>query len=229
MAEFGAGSGHAGLLLAHLRPSSTVWLVEVKEYVTARAQKRIDAIGMDNCRVFTGTLDAFGETGHRFDLAIGLHTCGLLADAVLSLAIQRQVAACLVPCCYGQVASFKQDHDRGAGTSAGMHPRSAAFIGALDAAGRHAFAWCAKSADFTPGAGGVFDSSSDSFSTALRCMRTVDTDRLHWACEQGYVGALGLLDPPECSPKCSVLRIQPTPAVSDASENEEVVSEREVQ
>lgn len=220
VAEFGAGSGHVGLLLAHLRPDVQVWLVEVKEYSTARAQQRIDAMGVDNCQVFTGTLDAFGETGRHFDLAVGLHTCGLLADAVLSLALQRKVAACLVPCCYGQTASFKQDHDRGAGTSVGMHPCSGAFVEALDIDGREAFAWCSKSADFTPGAGGVFDSRSDAFCTALRCMRTVDTDRLHWACEHGYTGKLGLLYPPDCSPKCSVLRIQPAAACEGQVEGE---------
>merc|ERR1711933_622272 len=86
--------------------------------------------------------------GGEFDLAVGLHTCGLLADAVLALAVRRGAGACLVPCCYGQLA-------------------------------------------------------------ALRCMRTVDTDRLWWARERGYSGSLGLLEPLWCSPKCSVVSITP--------------------
>ena len=41
----------------------------------------------------------------EFDLALGLHTCGLLADAVLALAVKRRSSVCLVPCCYGQAWS----------------------------------------------------------------------------------------------------------------------------
>merc|ERR1712216_759849 len=120
-----------------------------------------------------GTVDEYAATGEHFDLAVGLHTCGLLADAVLCLAMKRSAAACLCPCCYGQVASVKEDHERGEGTSALMHPCSEAVSAALGAAGREAFPWCAKSADFTAGKGGEFDAASDGFTTALRCMRTV--------------------------------------------------------
>ena len=41
--------------------------------------------------------------GKDFNLALGLHTCGLLADAILALARKRRSSVCLVPCCYGQV------------------------------------------------------------------------------------------------------------------------------
>lgn len=207
--EFGAGSGHVGILLAHLRPDAQVCLVEVGEYRAAMAKERVESLGIQSCHVFADTLDAFAATGEPFDLAIGLHTCGLLADAVLALAVKRNAAVCLVPCCYGQVASFKEDHDRGEGTENGMHPCSAAFAGVLGFEGRVAYPWCAKAADFTPGKGGSFDSGSDGFLLAIRCMRTVDADRLLWACEHGYTGALGMLNPPECSPKCSVLCINP--------------------
>ncbi|CAE8641359.1 unnamed protein product, partial [Polarella glacialis] len=115
--EFGAGSGHLGILLAYLRPDAQVVLVEMKEYSCPVAQQRVDSIGVQNCRVFCGTVDGFAETQEEFDLAVGLHTCGLLADAVLALAVRRRAGLCLVPCCYGQIAG-KQDHDRGEGTSA---------------------------------------------------------------------------------------------------------------
>ena len=42
------------------------------------------------------------KTPQDFDLALGLHTCGLLADAILALARKRRSSVCLVPCCYGQ-------------------------------------------------------------------------------------------------------------------------------
>lgn len=207
--EFGAGSGHLGLLLAHLRPEVRVCLVEIKEYSAERARQRIAALGAENCRVFCGSLDAFSATGEAFDMAMGLHTCGLLADAVLSLAIGRGSMVCLVPCCYGQVASTKEDHDRGQVTKARMHPCSNAFREALGEDGREAFVWCAKAADFSPGRGGAFDAESKAFQTALRCMQAVDADRLCAACESGYAGHLGVLSPLNCSPKCSVLCLHP--------------------
>ena len=45
------------------------------------------------------------QTPKDFDLALGLHTCGLLADAILALARKRRSSMCLVPCCYGQAGS----------------------------------------------------------------------------------------------------------------------------
>eukprot|EP00913_Durusdinium_trenchii_P001643 g1520.t1 len=115
-----------------------------------------------------------------FDLALGLHTCGLLADAVLALAKARRSRVCLVPCCYGQVATLKEDHRRGVGTEQRMHPCSEAMRKTISS--EH-FAWCAKAADFTPGKGGVFDVNSEGFQTAWRCMRIVDSDRLLFARE----------------------------------------------
>jgi len=207
--EIGSGSGHLGILLAHLRPDAQVVLVEMKEYSTDVAKQRIRDAGITNCKAFCGTLEQYAASGEHFDLAVGLHTCGLLADALLGLAIRRGVAVCVCPCCYGQVASLKEDHDRGEGTAALMHPCSDTLSEALGDAGRTAFPWCASAADFTAGKGGEFDARSEGFITALRCMRTVDTDRLCWARERGYEGSLGLLEPPTCSPKCSVLRLVP--------------------
>merc|ERR1712060_765968 len=199
-----------GLLLAYLRPDAQIVLVEMKDCSVPVARERATRLGLTNCDVFHGTVDAFANTAQPFDLAVGLHTCGLLADAVLALAIKRGAAACIVPCCYGQVASLKEDHHRGEGTSQQMHPCSNAVLTALGDEGTGAFAWCAKAADFTPGKGGEFDATSEGFCTALRCMRCVDTDRIWWAREKGYEGSLGLLDPLGCSPKCSVVRIAPT-------------------
>ncbi|CAK0898233.1 unnamed protein product [Prorocentrum cordatum] len=136
--EFGAGSGHLGVLLAHLRPDASVVLVECKDYSVPVARQRIRGLGLGNCEVFHGTVDAFAASGAPFDLAVGLHTCGLLADAVLALAVKRGAAACLVPCCYGQVASVKQDHQRGEGTAALMHPCSTVLRSAIGEDGREA-------------------------------------------------------------------------------------------
>merc|ERR1719195_27986 len=146
--EFGAGSGHLGLILAHLRPDAHLVLVETKGYSVPVIQQRIDNLGLSNCEAFHGTVDDFAATERRFDLAVGLHTCGLLADAVLALAVRRRVAACIVPCCYGQAATQKEDHHRGEGTSLAMHPCSAAMAAALGPEGGQLFSWCTKAADF---------------------------------------------------------------------------------
>ncbi|CAE7264527.1 gstcd [Symbiodinium natans] len=189
--EFGAGSGHLGLLLASQRPDCQVVLVEAKAYSADVASRRIEGTGIANCRVFHGTVDAFAATGEDFDLAVGLHLCGLLTDAVLGLARRRRAAACVVPCCYGQVATLKEDHQRGEGTAQRMHPCSQAMRmisteaqlamwatplrkicihftlhGFCWGSACEDFAWCAKAADFTAGKGGVFDPDGEGFRTA---------------------------------------------------------------
>lgn len=283
--EFGSGSGHLGILLAYLRPDANVVLVEKQSYGCGLARRRLEALGIPNCEVFEGTVDDFANTGRPFDLAVGLHTCGLLADAVLNLAVSRGAAYCVCPCCYGQVAMQIDDHDRGQGTSAGMHPCSRVFRAALTGSGVFeaiggssssrwgptgkkttggyaaaaalpaaaeaasaeqadapstderfivgvcgdgnqapsdprisstspglaAFSWCAKSADFVAGKGGRIDTDGHGFRTALRCMQTLDADRIAWAKEKGYTGALSVLEPLGCSPKCSVVRLEPAP------------------
>lgn len=209
--EFGAGTGHLGLLLAHLRSDVTVVLVETREGSTVVAAERAGLLQLENCRVFHGSVDEFAATEEPFDLAVGLHTCGLLTDAVLTLAVRRGAAACISPCCYGQVVGL-EDHDRGEGVVSRAQPLSRAMAEALAPAGTEAnpaFVWCMRSADFSAGKGGTFPESDPGFQTALLCMRTVDADRLWWARERGYRGTLGCLYPLNCSPKCCVLRIRP--------------------
>ena len=124
--EVGAGSGHLGLLLAHLRPRCHVTLVEIKQYSCDVARTRISTLGLPNASVAQGSMDEYAGSGAGFDMIVGLHCCGLLTDAMLSLAIARRAAACIVPCCYGQVVG-NVDHDRGAGTAPRTQPRSSAF------------------------------------------------------------------------------------------------------
>ena len=76
--EFGAGSGHLGLLLATIRPDCSVTLVEIKEWTCNFAQNRANALALTNCKVFCGSVDDFAASGSDFDCAVGLHCCGLL-------------------------------------------------------------------------------------------------------------------------------------------------------
>ncbi|KAL3918396.1 MAG: hypothetical protein SGPRY_006035, partial [Prymnesium sp.] len=76
LVECGAGQGHLGLLVAHLRPDLTVTLVEVKQYSCDAARERIRRIGMNNVRVFQGTVEEFDSSQVAFDVVVGLHLCG---------------------------------------------------------------------------------------------------------------------------------------------------------
>jgi hypothetical protein len=212
--EFGAGQGHLGLLLASARRDIRVTLVEIKECSCEGARARAAALALTNVRVFCGSVDAFvASTDEPLDCVVGLHCCGLLSDAVLEVAAARRSAVCLVPCCYGQIVGGV-DHARGGDTAPCMHPRSAAFRGALSGDGLVAFRSVAKAADLVVGRGGAVDVDSASFATAQACMRLVDTDRLLWLAESAAARGeepprveLARLEPPTCSPKSSVLLV----------------------
>ena len=182
--EFGAGSGHLGLLVASLRPDVNVILVELKRYTCDIALARIEGLGLKNASVFCGSVDEFDSSEQPFDCAIGLHLCGLLTDSTLDLAMARRAAVCLVPCCYGQLVGGT-NHDRGGGTMPCMHPRSAAYRAALgDAESAAAFQVVARAADLAMvGKDGVVDVASEAFVLAHECMRLVDTDRCLWMME----------------------------------------------
>ena len=115
--EFGSGSGHLGLLVAHFRRETTrVRLLERKEYACQQAQRRIVAAsGLDNVQVVTSSIHDFadycatnrtiGPHAPTFHLGISLHSCGVLTDAALALCVQQGAAFCLCPCCYGQTVA----------------------------------------------------------------------------------------------------------------------------
>ena len=186
--EVGAGSGHLGLLIAYLRPHCHVVLVEIKEYSCEVARGRISTLGLANASVAQGSLDEYAERGESFDLIVGLHCCGLLTDAVLSLALSARAAVCVVPCCYGQVVG-DVDHERGAGTAPRMHPRSAAFRALPLADG--AFEQLARGADLVSGG----DCSGEQYALAKRCMLCVDADRLLWAQHDALEGTASDVEP----------------------------------
>jgi len=125
--EFGAGSGHFGLLLAYLRRDTcSVTLLERKEYACRQARQRAEEASLDNIGIANTSMHEFAnycvETkstlhsdeskrveSNRFDLGISLHSCGVLTDAALALCLTNRAAYCLCPCCYGQTASNLPD------------------------------------------------------------------------------------------------------------------------
>jgi hypothetical protein len=124
--DFGAGSGHLGLLLAWLRPDCHVVLVERKEYSAIYGRRRISAMQLTNCEFFCGGIEEFAELtvvagepagpssasaaggppaamatrhGGRVDVGVAMHACGLLTDLSIDLCVQRGARFAFCPCC----------------------------------------------------------------------------------------------------------------------------------
>jgi hypothetical protein len=134
--EFGAGSGHLGLLLAFLRPTKChVTLLERKEYACQQATKRANDASLQNITIVNTSMHTFAEAEQQFHLGLSLHSCGVLTDAALALCLQHGAAFCLCPCCYGQTA---------ANLPADYLPRSR-LLGPL----RHQTAWCSTTTTTT--------------------------------------------------------------------------------
>ena len=121
--DFGAGSGHLGLLLAWLRPDCHVVLVERKEYSAQHGRRRISSLGVDNCEFFCGGIEEFAallaeeraaQSGNhairtdsappqlrsavRLDVGVAMHACGQLTDLALSLCVEAKARFALCPC-----------------------------------------------------------------------------------------------------------------------------------
>ena len=208
--DFGAGSGHAGLLLAWLRPEVCfVSLLERKAYSCDTARRRAEEAGLSNARVRCEALHEFATggddedrnggggfgSGVDFDLGISLHSCGLLTDGALELCMVRRAAFVLCPCCYGRV------NEDVAGSGRAILPRSRVF----SRMERRAFAGVASAADFSVPASDVDFVRKRNFRIAKRCMRVVDADRTSFAAEHGYAVRITSLFPLNCTPKNNLI------------------------
>lgn len=206
--DFGAGSGHLGLIVAHLRSvHCDVTLVERKEYACQQARRRsrqafledVVTIAQMSLHEFSGfdplTNDMTTTTSPLFDLGISLHSCGVLTDAVLELCIQHRASFCLCPCCYGQAAKHLPDeYLPRCHTLRFMHDmptpqlsvnKSKDFVSLKDKRlcqrmGKiKPFYHIASAADCTSAANTLYV-HSDNFRLAKRCMQVIDVDRLLW-------------------------------------------------
>jgi len=206
--DFGAGTGHLGLLVAWACPEAFVICLERKQWTSDAAEKRIAESGLANCVALCGDigdleayLRARGCGG--FQVGLGLHTCGLLTDLVLECCEAHGASFLLCPCCYGQVVD-------GGSTVGGdgvprARPRSAGVGAALSG---EQMALLARGGDMTVRADDEGFPDTPRFKVARACMRVVDLDRLAWCREHRGAGVrLGMaaLDPPACSPKNNVV------------------------
>ena len=247
--DIGAGSGHIGLVIAWMRPDiCRVTLLERKEYGSQQAQRRIDEANITNVQVANTSLHAFcdyefdphgdlstegtfGPAAVKFDLAISLHSCGVLTDAALEMSAYNRAAFCFCPCCYGQTSSndFLRPHI----------PRSKALYEIREQEmpeewdklkrGRNKvklfkgnevptpFTLVARSADCaSPVDGKESFVTSRNFRLAKRCMQIADADRLCWLSEYGYSGAISSLLPLEITPKNNIIIGIPKEKIDDS-------------
>eukprot|EP00392_Amoebophrya_sp_AT5.2_P001568 g1570.t1 len=96
--DFCAGSGHVGLLVAHHFGPELVEVVCVD-----RCPGKCE---MGNERVVPHQQQ---NASFEFDLAVSLHSCGLLTDAILDMCVCQKSNFVLVPCCYGQICGRERN------------------------------------------------------------------------------------------------------------------------
>ena len=127
--DFGAGSGHLGLLLAYRNPDIEVVLVERKLYSVKVAEDRIRSCNLENASIFDRDIrdlfSMFANNAHvmqvdcrdppvdnlrryigvsfKISFGVSLHSCGLLTDIALALCVEHRASFVLTPCCYGQI------------------------------------------------------------------------------------------------------------------------------
>ncbi|XP_026321524.1 glutathione S-transferase C-terminal domain-containing protein homolog [Hyposmocoma kahamanoa] len=184
--DFCSGSGHLGILLAHLLPKCTIILLENKEQSLLRARTRVHDMDMKNVLFFQCNLDFFIG---KFDIGIALHACGIASDLVLDKCLNANAKFILCPCCYGSLHA----------TDRLVYPRSRVFSGV--------------SIDQYLCIGHAADQTHEEHPLTVRgakCMAVIDSDRARLAEEYGYKVTLSRLKPLTCTPKNNLLIGIPT-------------------
>ncbi|KAI8439262.1 hypothetical protein MSG28_013099 [Choristoneura fumiferana] len=179
--DFCSGSGHLGILIAHLMPKCTVILLENKEQSLLRARKRVHDMGLKNVYFFQCNLDFFIG---KFDVGVGLHACGIASDLILDKCLQCNANFVLCPCCYGSLHA----------TDRLVYPKSKAFS--------------SVTLEQYLTVGHAADQTHEGCPLTARgdwCMAVMDSDRLRLAKEYGYEVSLSRLTPLSCTPKNNLL------------------------
>jgi hypothetical protein len=146
--------------------------VDAKEQSAATVQTRASLAGLsDVVSVHCGRIEEFER---HFDVALGLHVCGLGTDAVLAAARARRAMFIVSPCCVGKAALRGRL----------IEPRSRLLRTRL-VAGQYEL--LARAADFA-GGGGVdgYDDKTDAGALPRAAKTAVESDRGAAAAEDGY-------------------------------------------
>ncbi|XP_040167794.1 glutathione S-transferase C-terminal domain-containing protein homolog [Anopheles arabiensis] len=187
--DFCSGTGHLGILLAHLLPRCTVYLLENKEESQQRAMERVERLALRNVVFFQCNLDYFTA---RFDIGVSLHACGVATDIVLEKCFAHRAHFVSCPCCYGKLYNIEHV----------TYPRSRLFRESELALKEY---FCvAHCADQT------HDLASDRTNVAkahqgFYCMDVIDRDRALRAEELGYKVLRKRLKDESCTPKNRLL------------------------
>jgi len=187
--DFCSGGGHLAIVLAYLLPDVIVYLVENKQESLMRAVRRVQALGLSNCRFYQGNMDYFKG---RFDIGVSLHACGVATDLVIQACIRNEASFVSCPCCYG---SLQANHML-------SYPRSSLYspIKFKDylILGHTADQWHGSSSG-----GGTKEKEEQ----GRLAMNVIDTDRVHMALETGRYSRVELcqLSPPSCTPKNNLI------------------------
>ncbi|CAK1586796.1 unnamed protein product [Parnassius mnemosyne] len=179
--DFCSGSGHLGILLAHLLPKCTVILLENKEQSLLRARARVHEMCLKNVLLFQCNLDFFVG---KFDIGIALHACGVASDLVLDKCLKANAKFVLCPCCYGSLHA----------TDRLTYPRSAKF----SSINIDQYLCIGHAADQT-------HKDHHLAERGAKCMAVIDSDRARLAEEFGYRVTLSRLTPLSCTPKNNLL------------------------
>ena len=105
--DFGAGSGHLGLILAWAGAVAlgdgavAVTLLDRKGFGCDQSERRVADAGLAGS-VAVVEMDALEYTS-PVDLGVSLHSCGVLTDIAHQVCLDQRAAFVLCPCCYGQL------------------------------------------------------------------------------------------------------------------------------
>jgi hypothetical protein len=157
-----------------------------------------------------------GPAAIQFDLAMSLHSCGVLTDAALEMCALNRAAFCLCPCCYGQTSSndvLRPYMPRSVALRSLREVQMPEQWNKLKRKGKgHSneipkpFTLVAKSADCASAVDGIdCFVKTRNFALAKRCMQIVDADRICWMSEYGYSGEISSLSPLEVTPKNNII------------------------
>uniref|UniRef100_A0A3Q0SMW5 Glutathione S-transferase C-terminal domain-containing protein n=1 Tax=Amphilophus citrinellus TaxID=61819 RepID=A0A3Q0SMW5_AMPCI len=180
--DFCSGTGHVGIVVAHMLPDCQVILIENKEESLVRAQNRSAELGLENIGFIQANLDYF--TG-PFHIGVALHACGVATDMVMEHCIQAGAAFVISPCCYGFIQNAVKF----------TFPKR--FVPAYSIS-EHMI--LCRFADQT-----AVQLPPDRRLIGKQCMGLVDMDR-SWAAEtRGYSVQVMTMEPESCSPKNNML------------------------
>ena len=109
--DHGAGKSYLGFLLYDRvlagRASGSVWSVEARPELVARAQALAQRLGFTRMHFVAATVRAaMAALPAQVDVVTALHACDTATDDALDFALQRQAGAIVVvPCCQAEVAA----------------------------------------------------------------------------------------------------------------------------